>query len=179
MPYGPDDWIAPHIRMADVACRCGRPDCTHRTLDEIIHPRSLALLRRVGEVLKDYPGRFRVTSGLRCPEHNKAVGGSRRSAHVHRVAIDIAPDGPARRLYDAVEAANFAGGLFLYPTKNFIHVDLHPNDMVRRGLHGSEQIETLGLRWRSDLDLILAWNLDEPIRPPAYIQAALERETTA
>jgi hypothetical protein len=177
--YRPDEWVAPTIRMSDVACRCGRDDCTHKTLDPIIHRRTLALLRRVGLLIRDYPSHVAIQSCLRCARHNAFVGGKPDSAHIHRVAIDLRPSGSARKLYDLIDGDNFAGGLFYYPNGNFVHVDLHPSDRVRRGLTGDRDIKVLGPRWGSGLDPIFDWNLDEPEPPPEYIAAAIGRETTA
>lgn len=64
-----------------------------------------------------------VLSGYRCPAHNKAVGGARRSFHMKGMAADIWSEtiGPGQLVVYAEKVAVF-GGIGLY--HNFIHVDI-------------------------------------------------------
>lgn len=51
-----------------------------------MHPRLLDGLER----LREEVGRpIRIVSGVRCCPHNAAVGGAKRSQHVHGLAADI------------------------------------------------------------------------------------------
>jgi hypothetical protein len=168
--YKLDELIGPYLRLKDVVCRCGRPDCTHQFLDDPYHARSLIFYRKVGELLSSHIAHVTITSAMRCPEHNQAVRGSLDSAHVHRCAIDLAPEDGLQRLWHECEAANFFGGMLYYPDRGFIHLDLHPSDLVRRGLWGDAHVQTLGQRQGSGLEPIFEWNRDETMKPPEYIR---------
>jgi hypothetical protein len=67
-----------------------------------------------------------VRSAYRSPEHNRAVGGAKRSKHMDGATFDIAM---ANRDPVAFEAAARAVGFLgfgFYPRSGFIHVDLGP-----------------------------------------------------
>jgi uncharacterized protein YcbK (DUF882 family) len=65
-----------------------------------------------------------VTSGYRCPEHNKAVGGADKSKHLEGIAADIKVKG-----IDPFEVYHFLDSIFtdfygigLYD--NWVHIDV-------------------------------------------------------
>lgn len=182
MHLAPDQWVAHRIRMSDIACRCSDPNCTHKYLDDMAHPRSLLFFRRVGELVRGLDIDFKISSGLRCPAHNAAVGGAKDSAHVHRVAVDIAPYAPWMDLALAAEAAGFFSGILVYPDGEhpFVHLDAHPNDRVVRGYMSGKNQRFLayGMRWGSPLTPIFEWNWDETCSKPDYMAAAGMREGT-
>jgi len=66
---------------------------------------------------------FIITSGFRCHEHNKEVGGSPASSHLEGVAADIKAD-TSRKRYLIVKALIQAGFNRIGIGKNFVHVDL-------------------------------------------------------
>ena len=68
---------------------------------------------------------FKITSGYRCPEHNKAVGGVSDSAHVGGYAADIACSSGSAR-YKIIAALLKVGFNRVGVSKNFIHVDCDP-----------------------------------------------------
>ena len=64
-----------------------------------------------------------ITSGIRCEDHNAAVGGKENSAHLRGMAADFAVSGGLdRRL--AVDAAVGLGMAGIGVAKTFVHVDL-------------------------------------------------------
>lgn len=110
-----------HFPTREFACKCGcgysRPD---RRLIE-----TLSVIREaVG-----FP--IVVTSGCRCPTHNRRVGGVPNSNHTHGHAADIQCRDigtdklwqTIRRLYNAGMLPHLAG-LGRYNT--FVHVDVEP-----------------------------------------------------
>ena len=104
-------------------CGCGRAE---------INPRLVEALQE----LRDLAARpVRITSGYRCPDHNRAKGGKSRSQHLLGNAVDLAIDGLTLIemfcLADKV-AAFRNGGLGIYPNNGFIHVDVR-DDYARWG----------------------------------------------
>lgn len=71
-----------------------------------------------------------VNSALRCPAHNKAVGGAPNSYHLKGQAMDIRPCLGAdflfqlKKLYEVAERLNPKGGVGMY--EKFVHVDCGP-----------------------------------------------------
>lgn len=64
-----------------------------------------------------------LTSGFRCPSYNKKVGGSRTSAHMSGLAMDIACSDPEHRfLY--IRAALAAGFTRIGIGHTFLHLDI-------------------------------------------------------
>jgi uncharacterized protein YcbK (DUF882 family) len=75
-----DRW--PHFTRAEFACKdgCGA---------DLVHPRLLDHLEELRQFLqRPVP----IVSGVRCCPHNAAVGGAKRSQHVHGLAADIPRD---------------------------------------------------------------------------------------
>ena len=182
MRFRPEQMVAPHLHMADLACKCGRPDCTHKDLDDIVHERSLLFFRRVGQLIGEYDRHVRVSSALRCPIHNASpkVKGSPNSAHIYMVAADLVPDGTPYELYLLAEAMATFSGLILYPHWG-IHVDWHPDDRVTRGYsYGNGKYHTVpfGNRVGLPLERVIEWNSDYRIDMPDYVREAQARETT-
>jgi hypothetical protein len=180
MRLEPDQWVAHRIRMSDIACKCPDPNCTHKTIDDTIHPRTMLFFRSVGELIRGLDIDFSVSSGLRCPAWNAIQDGTKDSAHVHRVAVDIAPLGPWMDLAIEAEKAGFFSAILVYPDAGhpFVHLDIHPNDRVVRGYVSGKTSRTLayGLRWGSPLATIFQWNLDETTDKPDYIKGTLQPE---
>ena len=111
------DRLSPHFRREEFACRCG---CGTDTVDA-------ALITVLEKIRSHFDAPIKVTSGIRCPDHNRAVGGASNSQHLYGKAADIQVKG--------VEPAAVAGyaeyllggccGVGRY--SSFTHVDVRPD----------------------------------------------------
>jgi len=108
-------WRWPNFSPAEIACRgTGKLLINEPALDKL-----QALRDRLGKPLI-------VRSAYRSPEHNRAVGGAKRSRHLVGAAFDIAMENRDPVVFEA--AAREVGflGFGFYPRSGFIHVDLGP-----------------------------------------------------
>lgn len=102
---GEDIRLTSSFHLKEFECKCGK--CPF-TLVSLKHVERLQELRNaLGSPVK-------ITSGYRCPEHNKVVGGEDHSYHMLGLATDVAITG-------YVEWAHIFDGIGTYDT--FTHVD--------------------------------------------------------
>src|SRR6266702_2338285 len=101
----------------------------YRTGDvHVIEPRLLDLLHELNARLEtDAP--FQVISGFRSPRtnamlHERSSGVASKSLHTQGMAIDIRVPGRALNLLHANALSLNRGGVGLYPTSDFVHVDV-------------------------------------------------------
>lgn len=114
--------LTEHFAESELACRC----CGQLPTDGI----SMALLlglERLRSRIGDRP--INITSGYRCPAHNRAVGGVWNSQHVKGTAADIYVEGMGVR-----ELANICKQIFdgvgTYVEDGFVHVDMREGGAV-------------------------------------------------
>ncbi len=108
-------WRWPNFSPAEIACRgTGKLLVNDAALDKL-----QALRDRLGKPLI-------VRSAYRSPEHNRAVGGAKRSKHLEGAAFDIAMANHDPVVFEA--AAREVGflGFGYYPRSGFMHIDLGP-----------------------------------------------------
>jgi zinc D-Ala-D-Ala carboxypeptidase len=108
-------WRWPNFSPAEIASRGDSKLMINDTaLDKL-----QALRDRLGKPLI-------VRSAYRSPEHNRAVGGAKRSKHLIGAAFDIAMENHDPVVFEA--AAQEVGflGFGFYPRSGFMHVDLGP-----------------------------------------------------
>lgn len=110
--------LSAHFSTLDFDCQCPRPECRTTLIDGDLVD-SL-------ETLWDLAGSFKITSGYRCPAHNKEIGGVKSSQHCLGKAADCKStsgkesSGLQSR---AVLVPRFRdGGIGLYRT--FLHCDV-------------------------------------------------------
>lgn len=104
--------LSKNFRVGEFACQCGR--CAEVLVDE-------ALVERLQQIRDRFGKGVVITSGYRCPAHNKAVGGVTESRHTKGQAADFRISGVA-----PAEIAKFAEsigvlGIGLY--EDFVHID--------------------------------------------------------
>ena len=109
------------LQREEFTCKCG---CGLNNLDEEFY-RKLVIAREIAGVP------FVITSGRRCPKHNKDEGGSPTSSHLKGLAADIAVRDEEHR-YIISDALKDVGFTRLGTAKSFTHVDMDPDKNERR-----------------------------------------------
>jgi uncharacterized protein YcbK (DUF882 family) len=103
--------LSPHFSRHEFRCPCG---CGVDTVD--------ADLLYLCEVVRKIEGKpVTVTSGHRCQDHNRAVGGGENSMHLWGRAADLAVSSPQRVYNELCRLFPDTYGFGLYRTH--VHVD--------------------------------------------------------
>lgn len=104
--------LSQNFSRAEFACKCG---CGRDTVDVEV----LAIAQAVRD---HFAAPVEITSGHRCADHNRRVGGARTSQHIYGRAADIKVTGRTPAEVFAFVRAQFpAASVARYPT--FTHVD--------------------------------------------------------
>lgn len=74
--------LTPDFTAEEFSCKCGKCNQTGDKMDKLF----IAALQQV-RTKCNFP--FVIISGLRCPEHNSAIGGAPDSLHLRGRAADI------------------------------------------------------------------------------------------
>jgi uncharacterized protein YcbK (DUF882 family) len=95
-------------------------------------------LRIADELRESFGKPCSILSSYRAPAYNKTVGGAPLSQHLEFKAIDIAIDSisPQRvyaRLLGWRKAGKFTGGLGVYPSSGFVHIDTRGRNATWKG----------------------------------------------
>lgn len=113
--------LTKNFNSDELDCKCTRDDClvTKIDLDHIVNLQKL----------RDSIGPLKITSGYRCPEHNKAIGGASNSKHMQGLATDL----QSKRLSPKEVADSSEGFNGLGRYKTFTHVDSREGLKARWG----------------------------------------------
>ena len=95
-------------------------------------------LRIVDELRDSFGKPCTILSSYRSPGYNKTVGGASLSQHKEFTALDIAFDGVSpQQVYDQLiewrKAGKFTGGLGLYLSSGFVHIDTRGPNATWKG----------------------------------------------
>ena len=99
----------------------------------------LPTLRIVDDLRASFGKPCRILSSYRSPDYNRTVGGAARSQHLEFNALDIVFDGVSpRQVYERLlewrKAGKFTGGLSLYSSSGFVHIDTRGSNASWRGV---------------------------------------------
>ena len=114
--------LSKSFNSLELECKCKNPDCVEQRI-------SKKLVENAQKVRDEYGKSITVTSGYRCPKHNKAIGSIETSQHPKGEALDITGS-DLDALYGACENHFQAVGDARH-NKKFIHVDTR-SDRKRR-----------------------------------------------
>ncbi|MCX7795040.1 MAG: D-Ala-D-Ala carboxypeptidase family metallohydrolase [bacterium] len=107
--------IAENFNLREFACKC----CGAVKIDRDLVERLQILRDRVKRPII-------ITSGYRCPKHNREVHGDENSYHIQGLAVDIVVrDYGLEELENLARAIGFRG-IGVYKACGFIHLDLGP-----------------------------------------------------
>lgn len=109
--------ISPNYWLTEFQCRhCGVVKIANR------------LVELLEEATRRSGVKFLISSGYRCEEYNKEVGGVPNSYHVQGLAVDILLPPDFKSLDDFAKFLESVGfrGIGIYRKQNFVHVDLGP-----------------------------------------------------
>lgn len=111
--------------MGDLTADFSSKEFECKCCGKLVHDNRLSVAL---QAIRDRVGRpVRITSGYRCPKHNKAIGGAPASLHVSGEAADYQISG-----YSVIEMAAVAesspdfrnGAVGMYPENQFVHADV-------------------------------------------------------
>lgn len=109
--------LSPNFRRSELACPC----CGKCELDPDLVPALQEARDRINAPIH-------VTSGYRCGQHNRRVGGTRHSQHLQGKAADVWFEGgfTVDEMYDILNTVSAFrdGGLGVYPDRGFVHADV-------------------------------------------------------
>lgn len=127
--------VSDHLVWEEVRCGChcrGEVDGCQGCL---LHPATAELFERIRAACCTYLGcdcPISVASGIRCPVHNRRVGGAPDSAHLEGKALDLlCPRGISLEIFWRISEKEVGpGGFGKYPWG--AHVDIRTDPSNRR-----------------------------------------------
>lgn len=108
----------PYFSLSEFRCKCSDPSCAGKSMKP-----SDALLRKLVDIRARFGAPVTISSGIRCPKHNAAVGGVANSYHLQGRAADINVRGVT-----ASQLMAYCSGLQLHYyyaiDSSYVHVDI-------------------------------------------------------
>ena len=116
----------------------GRKGVTNSIPPETMWSRILPALRVVDALREHYGKSCTLLSSYRSDDYNAAVGGAKYSQHKEFRALDIRIKGvSARHVYNRLlkwrREGRFVGGLGLYTSSRFVHIDTRGRNATWKG----------------------------------------------
>jgi uncharacterized protein YcbK (DUF882 family) len=112
------DFRYPQLTRAEIRCKCGK--CNYDTIPMLLADLFMSARLRFAEPII-------ITSACRCVQHNRTVGGSATSSHLHGLALDLHPrDNTEYKRQVLAYCLGMAGfqRIGINTNRRFIHVDI-------------------------------------------------------
>jgi uncharacterized protein YcbK (DUF882 family) len=107
--------LSMHFSRNEFKCRCG---CGGALVNQ-------GLVYLLEAVREHFNSPVIISSGYRCPKHNREVKGAVSSQHLYGNAADIEVQGiKSNTVYLYCDKLNLLGGVGNYDSSNFTHVDV-------------------------------------------------------
>lgn len=103
-----------YFKRVEFACKCG---CGYDPVD-------VDLLDVLMTVRESFGQPVTITSGCRCPEHNKRVGGAPKSQHIFGKAADIRVQGVMSEVVASFLEQMYPDRYGIGNAVNFTHIDV-------------------------------------------------------
>jgi uncharacterized protein YcbK (DUF882 family) len=107
--------ISKNFSRREFACKCG---CGFEVVD-------VELLRVLEEVRERF-GPVKITSGCRCLEHNRKVGGTLGSEHTRGIAADFVVPGVSPEVIAGYLRDTYPGRYGIGEYADWVHLDMRP-----------------------------------------------------
>lgn len=135
-------WRWPSFSPQEIACR--------GTGKLMIDARALDML----QALRDEIGRPMIlNSAYRSPEHNRKVGGAKRSKHLEGIAFDVRMDNHDPQDFMAAARKLGFNGIGEYPVLGFCHIDARSTPANWTGSRGKRfPVRTVTQRFAPEVD---------------------------
>jgi zinc D-Ala-D-Ala carboxypeptidase len=137
--------LSQHFTLEELA---GSDLAARNGIDNTPPPEAIENLKRLCEKLevvrKVINKPILISSGYRCPELNKLVGGSPTSAHLYGLAVDIKSPtyGSALKLCELISCSNVEYDQIIHEYKSWCHFAISgsgdPRKMLLTKNHGSD-----------------------------------------
>ena len=112
--------IAEYFYLDEFQCPC----CKRVMLHPLLLQKLKGLRYKIDKPVK-------VTSGYRCPDYNRKVGGVKNSYHLLGMAADIhVPEFLLKNLFKTAVEIGFPG-IGFYPENDFLHLDVRLTRQTR------------------------------------------------
>lgn len=115
-----------YFKIAEYDCQCKNAKCKGKGVEL-----DAKLLKIMDSLREKLGAPLRVTSGWRCPDHNKAIGGALNSTHMTGKGVDIACDN-LEELYKLCLVQAGLTGIGDGRPKGFVHIDVKDSPVIRK-----------------------------------------------